>query len=125
MKSRPSSFPDSVSASSWFICFWPAEMKTSASAPSWIWVLRVPEESKSYWRVTSAWEANESPAFVRDSVRDAAAKTMSFCFSSDAEEEPPDALTLLQPASMAAVAAALPPMKARRAIVSVMFFLFL
>ena len=44
-KSRPSSLPFSASASSAFICFWPAEMKTSQSAPSWIWVLSVPEES--------------------------------------------------------------------------------
>ena len=38
--------------SSWFICFGPAERKRSHSAPSWIWVFRVPEESKLNWKVT-------------------------------------------------------------------------
>ena len=46
MRSRPSVLTSEAAVMSiWFICFWPAEMKTSQSAPSWIWVLRVPEES--------------------------------------------------------------------------------
>ena len=52
-KSRPSVFTSgSAAASSWFICFWAAEMNRSQSAPSWIWVFRVPEESKLKIRVT-------------------------------------------------------------------------
>ena len=44
-RSRPSVFSAPPPASSWFICLGAAEMNTSQSAPSWIWVLRVPEES--------------------------------------------------------------------------------
>ena len=44
-KSRPSVFSAPPSASSWFICLGAAEMNTSQSALSWIWVFSVPEES--------------------------------------------------------------------------------
>ena len=46
-KSSPSGFfSASQEASSAFICFGAAEMNRSQSAPSWIWVFSVPEESK-------------------------------------------------------------------------------
>ncbi len=56
-KSRPSVFTSGLAASSWFICFCPAEMKMSHAAPSSIWVLRVPEESKLNTRVTLGWSS--------------------------------------------------------------------
>ena len=78
MKSRPSSLPEAAPASSWFICFWPAEMKTSQSAPSWIWVLRVPDESKlKLMSAPSLAALKRSPASVSDSVSEAAAKTVN------------------------------------------------
>ncbi len=53
-------------------------MKTSQSAPSWICVLRVPEESKLKLMSTPSLAAlKRSPALVRDSVSEAAAKTTS------------------------------------------------
>ena len=76
MRSRPSSLPLVAAASSWFICFWPAEMNTSHSAPSWIWVLSVPEESKLNETWVPVSEVNASVAFVRLSVMLAAAKTV-------------------------------------------------
>ena len=52
-KSSPSVLVPVVSAaSSWFICFCAAEMKRSQTAPSSIWVLSVPEESKVKVSVT-------------------------------------------------------------------------
>ena len=77
-KSRPSVLTaGSASISSWFICFWPAEMNTSQSAPSWIWVLSVPEESKFIMTVTFGFAAiYMSATSVRVSVMEAAAKTM-------------------------------------------------
>ena len=118
MRSKPSVLTSEAAVMSiWFICFWPAEMKTSQSAPSWIWVLRVPEESKlkesSYWSLAAA---NWSPARVRLSVMDAAAKTTMALFLASsllAEPLPPSVEALLPPQAArprAAAAAAVPPM---------------
>ena len=77
-KSSPSGFfSASQEASSWFICLGAAEMNTSQSAPSWIWVLSVPEESKLYVMVTPGLAVSYIPLIsVSVSVMDAAAKTM-------------------------------------------------
>ena len=53
-KSSPSVLTaGSAAASSWSICLGAAERKTSQTAPSWIWVFSVPEESKLKVSVTS------------------------------------------------------------------------
>ena len=63
-------------------------MNRSQSAPSWIWVLRVPEESKLKRKVTPGFSAEYvSPMAARVSVREAAAKTMSSTGSAAAPEE--------------------------------------
>ena len=53
-------------------------MNTSQSAPSWICVLSVPEESKLNWMVTLGFRSmNLLPISVSVSVMEAAAKTIS------------------------------------------------
>ena len=72
-KSAPFSF---CPASRSFIWDWPAEMNRSHTAPSMIWVRRVPEDSKEKVRVTSgATSLYRSAISVRVASRDAAANT--------------------------------------------------
>ena len=76
--------------SSWSIWVWPAEMNTSHTAPSWIWVFRVPEESKLNTTVTPSFSAMYmSPISVRVSSMEAAANTVSSM--SSAAPSPPQA----------------------------------
>ena len=98
--------------SSWFICFWPAERNRSQSAPSWIWVFSVPEESKLKRKVTPGfWAEYVSAMAFRVSVREAAAKTIS---STDSPEASEDAASEKAAAEEAVLEAA-PPQAVRAA----------
>ena len=67
-----------------FICFCPAEIKMSHSAPCSIWVLSVPLESKLYTILTSgATFLYISAILFIDSVIDAAANTESSVAAKD------------------------------------------